>query len=87
MDRIHVKILASGGGKWEKQVCSVRLPTGDGSVGILGGHAPMLCAVRQGELIWRREDSETARIAVSDGIANVADDELTILVSEWRETV
>lgn len=85
MDKLHLSILTSGGDKWEKQVSSVRLPTGFGSVGILSGHAPMLCAVKQGVVICRTGEGETARITVSDGIANVADNEVTLLVSALEQ--
>ncbi len=33
-----------------------RIPTADGSVGILADHAPMLCAVCEGEVRCRMED-------------------------------
>jgi len=85
MDRIRVTILSSAGARWEKTVSSVRLPTGFGSLGILGGHAPMLCAVSRGEILCRFGEDGLARIAVSDGIANVANDELTVLVSDLKE--
>ena len=87
MDKIHMSILTSGGDKWEREVSSVRLPTGFGSVGILSGHAPMLCAVKKGVLLCRYGEDECARIAVSDGIANVADNEITVLVSALEELI
>ena len=87
MDKIHLSIVTSGGDKWEKQVSSVRLPTGFGSVGVLSGHAPMLCAVKRGVVLCRYGTEESARIAVSDGIANVADNEVTLLVSSLEELI
>ena len=85
MDRIHLNILTPGGDKWERQVSSVRLPTEFGSLGILSGHATMLCAVKKGEVICRFGEDGRLRIAIGDGIASVADNELTLLVSELEQ--
>lgn len=68
---------------FEGQVSSVNLPTGFGSVGILRGHAPMLCAVSRGTL-RALQDGESLRILVGDGVASVAEGELTVLVSDGK---
>ena len=60
-------------------VRSANLPTGFGSIGILAHHAPMLCAVSEGIARCTLEDGSTVRIRVSEGVANVADNELTVL--------
>ncbi len=84
MDRIHLRLVASDGTSWEKQVCSVTLPAARGSLGVLANHAPMLCALDEGELRCRTEAGETQRVRISEGIANVADNEVTLLLS-WLE--
>lgn len=66
-------------------VKSVRLPTGFGSLGVLAHHAPMLCAVSKGVLRCTREDGTETRIRVSDGVASVEDNELTLLCSDAAE--
>ena len=81
MDKIHLLLTTSSGETWEKQVCSVTLPGVMGSLGILAGHAPMLCALNEGLVSCRTEAGETARIRISEGIANVADNEVTLLLS------
>ena len=81
MDRIHLLLTTSGGETWEKQVSSVTLPAVLGSLGILANHAPMLCALNEGVLSCRTEEGELTRIRISEGIASVADNEVTVLLS------
>ncbi len=81
MDRIHLVLSCSDGTKWERQVCSVTLPGVLGSLGILANHAPMLCALEEGVMSSRNEAGETVRVRISEGIANVADNEVTLLLS------
>jgi len=80
MDRIALHILTGDGPVFEHQVESVNLPTGFGSVGVLSGHAPMLCNVEPGVLRCRWSGGE-ARIRVSSGIASVEKNEVNVLVS------
>ena len=54
--------------------------TGRGSVGVLAGHASMLCAVAPGVLRCRK-NGDTLRIRVGKGVANVEGTETTVLVS------
>ena len=53
MDEIALCVLTAEGPVLERMVESVNLPTSFGSVGVLRGHAPMLCAVEQGILRCR----------------------------------
>lgn len=66
----------------DTRVKSAKLPTGFGSVGILANHAPMLCAVSRGIVLCTLEDGSPLRVRVSDGIASVGDNELTLLCSD-----
>ena len=84
MDRIHLVLVCSDGSSWDKRVCSVTMPASRGSLGVLANHAPMLCALDEGELKCRTEAGETQRIRISEGIASVADNEVTLLLS-WME--
>ena len=52
-------------------------------MGILAGHAPMLCAVGKGILRCTKA-GETLRIRVSGGIADVGGSEVTVLVSDGK---
>ena len=80
MDTLHLILSAADGERWEKQVCAVTLPAVNGSLGVLRGHAPMLCALREGVVSCRTEAGESFRIRISAGIANVADNEVTLLL-------
>lgn len=84
-DGIKLSVVTADGGSFEKMVNYISLPTAFGSVGVLSGHAPMLCAVKRGSIKFRTGDSGTYSLPVSDGIANVADNEVTVLVSNMGE--
>ena len=83
-DRIALKIVTAAGVVFERRVSYVSLPTTEGSVGILPDHAPMLCAVGRGVVRCRFEGKETESIAVTQGVASVEKNELTVLVEEAR---
>ena len=83
MDKIHLIAASAGGERFERMVSSVILPSGDGLLGILADHAPMLCAVKEGTLVCRGEEG-SARIRVGDGIAHVANNELRLLLSRLK---
>ena len=81
MGLFRLSVVTGEASVFDGQVEYVNIPTGFGSVGVLAGHAPMLCAVEKGIVRATRQDGPTLRFAVGDGIANVADNEATILVS------
>ena len=80
MDGMHLVLACSDGKRWERTVSAVTLPGEQGSLGVLRGHAPLLCALREGTLSCRSESGESWRFRVSEGIARVADDEVTVLL-------
>ncbi len=59
-------------------VDEVELPLADGYAGILPGHAPMLAAVRTGEM-WFRKGNETTHGFVSGGFVEVTGDRVSVL--------
>ena len=84
-DKISLSIVTADGVAFEKKVGYVNIPTSFGSVGILSGHAPMLCAVQKGVLRCTFGDNkESISVQVSDGVANVAENEVTLLVSDAK---
>ena len=83
MDRISLHVLTGDGPVFEHEVEYVNLPTGFGSVGILAGHAAMLCAVEEG-ILRCRWDGGGARLRVSAGIASVEKNEVNVLVSAGK---
>jgi len=84
MDSIHLVITTPEGVAVDEKVSYVNIPTGFGSLGILKGHTPMLCAVSAGKVKCRFGDSETGIVNVGSGIANIADNEVSILVSDAK---
>ncbi len=84
-DSIHVRLLTPDASVWEGRVCSVTLPTPQGLIGILRGHAPLLCAVAPGVLKCRSAAGETHSFTVSEGVAGVEKDELTLLLASAEE--
>ena len=57
---------------------SVTLPGKDGSFGVLYGHAEMLAALTEGELVYR-SGGEVGRQAISGGIAQIKNNTVTVL--------
>ena len=84
-DSIKLSISTASGGLFEKQVSYVNLPTGFGSLGILRGHGPMLCAVGEGRVHFRFGEGQTGSVKVGEGVATVANNEVLLLVKELSE--
>lgn len=77
---IHLSISTAYGDSVEKDVDYVRLPTGFGSVGILKGHAHMLCAVAPGEIDFDK-DGHHCHLAVGEGVATVDAHQVIVLTT------
>jgi F-type H+-transporting ATPase subunit epsilon len=61
-------------------VVEVTLPGGDGCLGILPGHAPLITELGIGELTYRAKGaSEPGHLAVISGFAEVLGDRVTVL--------
>jgi F-type H+-transporting ATPase subunit epsilon len=69
-------------------VDEVQLPLADGYAGILPGHAPILAALRTGQM-WYRKGGETHYGFVSGGFVEVTGDRVSVLarVAERGEDV
>ena len=80
-DRIHLSVVSAGGVVLDRMVHYVHIPLESGSVGVLAGHMPMLCAVKEGVVRCTLGQNETIRDAVKDGIVRVSGDEVVFLVS------
>ena len=83
MDGISLHVLTADGPILERMVESVNLPTAFGSVGVLKGHADMLCNLEAGILRLRCEEG-LMRLRISSGIASVEKNEVNILASSGR---
>jgi len=61
-------------------VAEVTLPGGDGCLGVLPGHAPLITELGIGELTYRAKSaSEAELLAIISGFAEVLGDRVTVL--------
>src|ERR1700681_2958562 len=61
-------------------VVGVTLPGGDGCLGILPGHAPLITELGIGELTYRAKNAtEVGHLAIISGFAEVLGDRVTVL--------
>lgn len=80
-NRIHLRVESASGVLLERELCYVNLPTAEGSVGVLSGHAPMMCAICPGKLKYRADGEENTELLVGSGVARVEDNSITVLLS------
>jgi F-type H+-transporting ATPase subunit epsilon len=80
---IHLSISTAYGDSYETDVDYVNLPTAFGSLGILRGHADMLCAVRPGNVRFTAGE-EQGSVAVGEGVATVSNNQVIVLVSSMQ---
>lgn len=78
---IHLRMVTPGGEAEEFDCAYVNLPTGEGSIGVLRGHAPIICALVPGRLRIRLCDESELCYRIDGGVARVAADEMTLLLS------
>merc|ERR1712224_571471 len=82
-DRMALKILTPDGGGVDQLVGEVSLPGVEGRLGVLKGHAPMLAPLDTGVLRYKK-DGQWVPAVVMGGFANVADDKVSVLCSEYE---
>lgn len=60
-------------------VRQAEIPTVNGDVGVLPGHAPLLAALGTGVLTWEAADGSRGRLVVSGGFLEVLQQKATVL--------
>lgn len=80
-DKIRICVITADKTLVDEQVSYVNIPTDFGSLGILSGHAPMLCSVGEGNVKCNFSEGGGMLIRVSKGIAEVSDNTVTLMVS------
>ena len=75
----HLRIMTAEGTLLEGEAEYCHIPTTAGSVGVLADHAPMLCAMPEGETLCRMEDGADKIVRHIAGVADVRDNQVTIL--------
>jgi F-type H+-transporting ATPase subunit epsilon len=61
------------------EVLSVRLPSVNGSFGVMAGHAPMLAGLGIGECVIQKGDSKDETLVISGGFAEISSRKVTVL--------
>ncbi|WP_309688635.1 ATP synthase F1 subunit epsilon [Armatimonas sp.] len=62
-------------------VTSVQVPSVEGSLGILAGHAPLLAELGVGECVVRLADGTTRQLVVAGGFLDVAKTKVSVLAN------
>lgn len=62
----------------------VIIPAVEGDMGVLGGHAPMIVALKGGVISVRENGQETERMFVRGGFADIGPSRVTILADDAR---
>ncbi len=78
MSRIRFKIITPERIVFEDEVDQATLPTAEGEITVLPNHIPLISVLKSGELIVKK-GGEEIDIAVSGGIIEVQNNEITIL--------
>ena len=79
VDAMHLKVLTAETVVYDEMVEYAEIPLTNGAVGVLYNHAPMIGAVADGVLKVKR-DGDMHYLAVSQGVVNVAHNEIVLLV-------
>jgi len=78
MATLHLEIVTSEKTIFEGEVDQVTVPGGDGVMGILANHAPVLSTLKPGELRIRR-GSAVEEYAIGGGFVDIHDNKVIIL--------
>jgi F-type H+-transporting ATPase subunit epsilon len=65
-----------------RQVDMATIPSLEGDMGVLAGHAPMIVALRGGIIRVREGGADTESLFIAGGFAEVAPDRVTVLADE-----
>jgi F-type H+-transporting ATPase subunit epsilon len=81
----EVDIVDTDGKVWSGAARRVVAPAGDGEMGILAGHVPVLSVLRAGEVrVLPADGEEVIRFSVAGGFFSVDSDQVTIVADEAR---
>ena len=83
MSEYTFQIITIGGTVFDGTAEYVSAPGWDGSLGVLSGHAPMICGTRHG-VVSITTAGATTHYAASEGVLEVRRDKV-ILMTPWAE--
>jgi len=77
---LSLTVVTPEGQAFQDEVEAVVLPGSEGEFGVLPGHETFLTALRIGAMTIRKPGGETLHAAVSQGFAEVHDDNVSVMV-------
>jgi F-type H+-transporting ATPase subunit epsilon len=77
---LSLTVVTPEGQAFHGEADAVVLPGSEGEFGVLPGHEPFLTALKIGPLTIRKAGGEELHAAVSQGFAEVHDDQLSVMV-------
>jgi F-type H+-transporting ATPase subunit epsilon len=77
---LSLNVVTPEGQAFHGEADAVVLPGSEGEFGVLPGHEPFLTALRIGPMTIRKAGGEELHAAVSQGFAEVHDDEVSVMV-------
>ena len=77
---LSLSVVTPEGQAFHGEVETVVLPGSEGEFGVLAGHEPFLTALRIGPMTIRKAGGEELHAAVSQGFAEVHDDQVSVMV-------
>ena len=83
----QLRVVTTGGTALDTKVTYCGLQTPNGALGVLANHAPMMCLVREGQLLFRNEDGDEFMLNHSAGVARVRENVLTLLADRAEDPV
>ena len=87
MADLHFELVTPDRLVMSDDVYMVVVPGTEGQSGIMAGHAPYMTTLKNGDVaIYRAQNGQPERIAVTGGFAEVSDKGLTILAESVGET-
>ena len=60
---------------------SLILPTVQGQIQVLAGHAPLIALLQEGDVLIEKEDSTSGKLPIAGGVLHVKEDRVTLLVN------
>ena len=77
---VTLSVVTPEGQAFQGEAESVVLPGSEGEFGVLPGHEPFLAVLRIGTMTICKESGEELHAAVSQGFAEVHDDQVSVMV-------
>ncbi len=86
MADLHFELVTPDRLVMSDDVYMVVIPGTEGESGVMGGHAPYMTVLKNGEIaVYRAAGGQPERISVTGGFAEVSDKGLTVLAESAGE--